>query len=130
MIDLSSYYLGSLPLHQREGHTFDLQKPVLHSNKFFAVTTAKNNNQKRVKAVQIVYDAYTCMCARLFDIAVHCSLVNPAIKYNICTFVTNTGKIREDLEKQQTAAIQFNPTTAANHLTIEPYDLHLRLDFY
>ena len=59
VIDLSSYYLGSLPLHQREGHTFDLQKPVLHSNKFFAVTTAKNNIQKRVKAVQIVYDGYT-----------------------------------------------------------------------
>ena len=71
------------------------------------------------------------MCARLFDIAVHCSLVTPAIKYNIyLQFMTNTGKIREDLEKQQTAAIQFNPTTAANHLTIEPYDLHLRLDFY
>ena len=111
MIDLSSYYLGSLPLYQREGHTFGLKRPVPHSNKFFGVTTAKKNIQKRVKAVQVVYDGYKCMCARLFDTIAHCSLVTPAIKYNTC--MTNTGKIREDLEKQQTAAIQFNLTTAA-----------------
>ena len=114
MIDLSSYYLGSLPLHQREGHTFDLQKPVLHSNKFFAVTTAKNNNQKRVKAVQIVYDAYTCMCARLFDIAVHCSLVTPAIKYNIyLQFMTNTVKYAKTSKNNK--LLQFSNSVQPNH---------------
>ena len=114
VIDLSSDNLGSMPLYQREGHTFGLPKTVLHSNKFFAVTTAKNNIQKRVKAVQIVCDGYTCMCARLFDIAVHCSLVTPAIKYNIyLQFMTNTVKYAKTSKNNK--LLQFSNSVQPNH---------------